>query len=1106
MKQTNITYANLGSGIVNRPSVTIVYDGSINKIGQTTYSYDEGAVTATTGTPQHQSVGPGAARGNLTTISYWIKGTTTLTKAYTYYDTGNVNTASDVNGATTTYAYGSGSCGNSFVTSVSEPLTLTRSIAWNCAGGVQISATDENGHTVSSSYTNPYYWRTDSVQDAASSVTNFTYSGSTQVESAMTFATSASDSLTTVDGLGRSHLSQVRQSPSSSIFDTIETDYDSAGRQSRITLPYAGTSGQTSSTAPAKTITYDALGRTTRVTNADGGNVTTSYSQNDAYRSFGPAPPGENPKRTQLEYDARGHLTSVCEITTLTGSGTCGQSNPATGYWTKYNYDQLGDLINVTQNAQSSSVQTRTYTYDGIARMTSETNPESGTTTYVYDSDSTCGTYSGDLVKKVDAVGNTSCYAYDTLHRLISITYSGPYAANTPNRYYRYDSATVNGTVMANAKSRMAESYTATCSTCTKLTDLGFSYTPLGQLGDVYESTPHSGTYYHVTSTYWPNGRLHQLSNLTGLPTLTYGVDGEGRIYSVSASSGQNPLVSTIYNTASEPTQVSLGSSDSDAFTYDPNTNRMTKYQFNVNGQAVVGQLTWNSIGTLRSLAITDPFYSAGNQNCTYAHDDLSRISSANCGAIWSQTYLYDAFGNITKSGTTSFQPTYSYASNRMTQIGSSTPTYDANGNVTNDFMHAYTWDANGRPITVDGVALTYDGLGRMVEQSRNGTYSQIVYSPKGVKFAVMNGASLLRGFVPLAGGAHAIYNSGGLAYYRHADWIGSSRFASTPARVMYSDVAFSPFGESYAQSGTVDLSFTGMNQDTVSNLYDFQAREYGIQGRWPSPDPAGATSMNLKDPQTLDRYTYVANRPLSSIDPTGMMTREPPQAAGGELLDGYIGSFGDVAVAMEIDLVPIIDPQDSSGQTAAGMAAWNEMMSHQDLTLACYLDSQPNHVESLWSMVIDNSYFPGADNGDYGIFTANSYVLVDQHGAVFTGVAEPDELLTVTRTVAGDGWSNSRTDVVASSVGPTNYPGTDRTTDPSTGQFIDAPVGGYASAQTYAEAPITLTITIKQDLSVTWNGNPYTMGTNTWTITSNAPGTGTIVGTGLVNVNLSRP
>jgi RHS repeat-associated protein len=596
--------------------------------------------------------------------------------------------------------------------------------------------------------------------------------------------------------------------------------------------------------------------------------------QNDTYRTLGPAPTGENTKRKQLEYDALGRMTSVCEITTATGSGSCAQTSAVTGYWTQYTYDVLNNLVGVTQNAQSSgSEQTRTYVYDDLGRLTSETNPEAATTTYTYDTDSTCGTSKGDLVKKIDAVGNTTCYAYDALHRVTGTTFSGPYAANTPSRYFVYDAATVNSAAMANAKTRLAEAYTCVSPCSSKITDLGFSYTVLGQPTDVYESTTHSGGYYHVTGTYYANGAINKLSNLVGLPAITYGVDGEGRVYSASAASGQNPLTSTTYNTASLPTQVNLGSSDSDSYTFDPNTNRMTQYKFSVNGQSVVGTLTWNPIATLETLAITDPFYGAGNQTCSYAHDDMSRIASVNCGSPWNQTFSYDAFGNISKSGTISFQPTYSYVTNRMTQIGSSTPTYDANGNVLNDTAHTYTWDATGRPVTIDTVGLTYDALGRMVEQNTSGVYTEIAYGPTGNKLAIMSGQTLQKGFVPLAGGSVAVYNSSGLAYYRHSDWLASSRLASTPTRTIYYDGAYAPFGESYAQTGTTDLSFTGMNQDTVANLFDFPAREYNaVHGRWPSPDPAGLVSVQPGDPQTLNRYTYVRDSPLYVLDPSGML------------------------------------------------------------------------------------------------------------------------------------------------------------------------------------------------------------------------------------------
>jgi len=72
----------------------------------------------------------------------------------------------------------------------------------------------------------------------------------------------------------------------------------------------------------------------------------------------------------------------------------------------------------------------------------------------------------------------------------------------------------------------------------------------------------------------------------------------------------------------------------------------------------------------LQKLVITDPFNSADNQTCNYAHDDLSHIASANCGTAASQTFSYDPFGNISKSGSPySFQPTYNSATNRFATL-----------------------------------------------------------------------------------------------------------------------------------------------------------------------------------------------------------------------------------------------------------------------------------------------------------------------------------------------------------------------------------------------------------------------------------------------------
>jgi RHS repeat-associated protein len=158
--------------------------------------------------------------------------------------------------------------------------------------------------------------------------------------------------------------------------------------------------------------------------------------------------------------------------------------------------------------------------------------------------------------------------------------------------------------------------------------------------------------------------------------------------------------------------------------------------------------------------------------------------------------------------------------------------------------------------------------------------------------------------------GETAVYNSNGLQYYRHADWLGSApsasrmllrdaRLTSTPSRTVTGDVAYAPFGETYASSGSPDVSFafsasrmqlrdTGQKPDTNANLYDFMYREYGIQGRWPSPDPPrclsetgavriarigplGSGAFNLADPQSLNLYAYVRNTPMTQVDPLGL-------------------------------------------------------------------------------------------------------------------------------------------------------------------------------------------------------------------------------------------
>ncbi len=130
----------------------------------------------------------------------------------------------------------------------------------------------------------------------------------------------------------------------------------------------------------------------------------------------------------------------------------------------------------------------------------------------------------------------------------------------------------------------------------------------------------------------------------------------------------------------------------------------------------------------------------------------------------------------------------------------------------------------------------------------------------------------------PLPGGGTAIYNSSGLNFIRHTDWLGSSRLATTwAAHAVYSKEAYAPFGETYNEAGTADRSFTGQDQDVVTGslgtgVYDYLFRKHDPSaGRWLSPDPYGWNAVDITNPQTLNRYAYVANMTMNITDPLGL-------------------------------------------------------------------------------------------------------------------------------------------------------------------------------------------------------------------------------------------
>jgi RHS repeat-associated protein len=836
------------------------------------------------------------------TGSSWLYNAT----ANSYNTNGTISASYDLANNQISYGYshssytGCGSCTNyPFPTSISKG-GLTTNLTWNGIGGVKLTDVDANGNTTSYCYntgtgcsggTADPFWRILSVTDPLGYVVYLTYpSGSSPdaVNSSFTFNSGNSIQNTTVttDGYGRAINLQTQQSPTATNYDTVSTTYNwsTTFRTIATSQPCSTTVGQSCTTVHTNYL--DPLSRLYQETTTSNETLTHTYTQNDDLAVLNPAPSGEHVKSVQKEFDGLGRLQSVCGIMSSGGYTSCTQNAGSySGKFTTYAYASATGSTTISRTRGS---QTRSRTVDGLGRLLSETNPENGTSSYTYDTDSTCGTSTGDLVKKVDNAGNTSCYSYDALHRVVTIIIYKSGVCTPPVKRFRYDNTSnailpvPSGYSGTNTSGHMVEAWTGDCvwptpaSGYDSATDEWFAYSNRGENTDLWESTTHVPGYYHGTASYAANGALSSVGGVPGYTSITYGLDGEGRL-STAIQGTTNLTTGVTYTGASQPQAVFLGTGDSDNYVYDQNTGRMKNYAFSVNGTTESGGLTWSQNGTLGQLAITDHFNSGGTQTCNYGYDDLARLVSDNCGSVGGQTFTYDQYDNLTTSANgigVSWNPGYDSNTNHaLAPI-----TYDSNGNLTNDTFFRYAWYVDNKLGSTDsttcnifgstdGTCILYDALGREVERGVNGVYTEVMYTPVG-KTAIMNGqTTTVSAYFPLPGGTtyYQTSSTNGSGYFWHKDWLGSARLSSSVLnRTVYFDRAFAPYGEMYNNFGnTTGLNFTGDTQDSFAGLlYDTPNRElHPGQGRWISPDPAGA-GWNL--------YAYSTN-PNSFRDPLGL-------------------------------------------------------------------------------------------------------------------------------------------------------------------------------------------------------------------------------------------
>jgi RHS repeat-associated protein len=370
----------------------------------------------------------------------------------------------------------------------------------------------------------------------------------------------------------------------------------------------------------------------------------------------------------------------------------------------------------------------------------------------------------------------------------------------------------------------------------------------------------------------------------------------------------------------------------------------------------------------------------------TYTYDPLYRLKRAdyNDGSYFE--FTYDPVGNrlsqITCLGASPCLPvttTYTYDNaNRLTAVNGTSQTWDANGDLTQDYLGAtYTYDVANRlkTFTQNGVAssYTYNGLGDRVSQTVAGTLKNYTLDTSTSLSAGLN-AGLTQ---VLSDGTNTyLYGAGRIGekqasgfVYHLPDALGSVRQIANGSGAVTLARSYEPFGSGLrsAGGGNSAFAFAGEARDSyIKLLY--------LRSRWLSTDTGRFTSKDTwrdySRPLTLNGWNYVNANPINWVDPSGYTPQCPIDRWDCEavqnvsaLKQAFLDSAG------RHNKIPTMDKNGFAALLAATIVSERRIGNIPP-------DSDPRNrrsqmLEDLvvsFGCTVSGSYIKGAvDEGDYG-------------------------------------------------------------------------------------------------------------------------------------------
>lgn len=697
------------------------------------------------------------------------------------------------------------------------------------------------------------------------------------------------------DGLGRTVQVHALADGGQEVRTT--TGYDALGRALKVWAPTYGTHGENGGYGaygyvppagglPHTVTTYDALGRVVRVDNPDSTHTETHYE------GWTTTAVDENGHQKRYTEDAFGRMVRVNEYV----GGEV--------YTTTYGYDTLGNLTDVW-DAVGHHIQVW---YNPLGRKTMMDDPDMGVWEYGYDA-------LGNLAWQTDAKGQTLEFEYDALNRLVSKQGVGTFGPNVLAEY-GYD----DGQWGIGHRTAMTDTTGMTT----------WAYDVRGRvISETRSLTEGLGTY--ITQwQYDAAGRLRAVKVPTGEVVRT-SYNARGLVRSVTGHTGEDDtrvyLGGASYNALRQVTGMELGNRVTVTHTYHPSNFRLEHIQIGRSGSLLDLQHAYDLVGNVTS--ISD---GTRGETQTFTYDTLDRLLTAS--GAHAESFTYDTVGNVEIKAGVDYDYADAAHVHAVTHLDSQERyRYDANGNMIRRISGGVTYlqrfDVEGRlrvvRNTTSGAVTTigYDAEGMRVWQSNGITTT--VYVGDLLEITLGPSSRVTRTYYYAGGQRIAIrVHDGEYAplYYLHGDHLGSTSLATHgQTEVLYtclylplmvkdcagscggsggggseplqpegpvyilppgwpepgtvveaSETRYTPYGEvrtaGAAVAGLTDFTYTGQQVDLDTGLMFYNARWYDpVLGRFVSPDPLVPSPGN---PQGLNRYSYVYNRPLVLRDPSG--------------------------------------------------------------------------------------------------------------------------------------------------------------------------------------------------------------------------------------------